>query len=400
MPTNNVRDELTQELEELLAQSLVKISQWENTLYDELAGPLSNSLVLFGAGGLGRKTLKGLRNIGVEPLAFTDNNVSLHGRQIDDLKVLPPPQAAYEFGKSAIFLVTVYTDSAPGGIELIKKNLTKLGCQRILSFVPLYWRYPDQFLPHYVYDLPHKLIESAASIRKTWSLLSDDTSRGEFLAQIHWRLDPEYDQIPEQAKHEIYFPPDLIKLNEAEVFVDCGAYDGDTVRSLLRQTKGNFNKLFAFEPDPANYKKLEDLIASLPHDISRRIETSEIALGRQSEKLYFEAQGVASSFLSSNGSIQIQSESLDFLIADELPTYIKMDIEGAEIDALIGAYELISKHLPILAISVYHHQDHIWSIPLMIHSLSNEYKFYLRRYTARFLDDLVLYAIPAHRRLV
>jgi FkbM family methyltransferase len=401
MPTNNVRDELTQELEELLAaQSLEKISQWENTLYDELAGSLSNSLVLFGAGGLGRKTLKGLRSIGVEPLAFTDNNASLHGRKIDGLNVLPPTQAAHEFGKNAIFLVAVYTDSAPGGIEPIKKDLTKLGCQMILSFVPLYWKYPDQFLPHYVYDLPHKLIESAASIRKTWSLLSDDTSRNEYLAQIHWRLDPEYDQIPEQAKHEIYFPPDLIKLNENEVFVDCGAYDGDTVRSLLQQTKGNFKKLLAFEPDPANYKKLWDLTTSLPQDICQRIETSEVALGRQSEQLNFEAQGIASSFLSTNGSVQIQSESLDFLLADESPTYIKMDIEGAEIEALIGAYEMIRKHLPILAISVYHHQDHIWSIPLMIHSLSNEYKFYLRRYTARFLDDLVLYAIPAHRRLV
>ena len=399
MHTNNASDQSTQELERLLAQPLAKICQWENSLYDELAGSLSNSLVLFGAGGLGRKTLMGLRNIGIEPLAFTDNNPSLHGRQINGLRVLSTAQAAHEFGETAIFLITVYTDSAPGGIELIKQNLTELGCRKVLSFVPLYWKHPVQFLPHYAYDLPHKLIESAESIRKAWLLLNDDISRNEYLAQIHWRLNPEFDQIPAQADHEIYFPPDLFKLDKNEVFVDCGAYTGDTLRSFFRQTKVQFKTLFAFEPDPANYKELLDLVASFPQDIGQRIKTSDLALGRQSEQLYFDAQGVASSSLSASGSIQIQSEPLDLLLAEESPTYIKMDIEGAEIDALAGASQSIRKHLPILAISVYHHQDHIWNIPLMIHSLSNGYKFYLRRYTPRVLDDLVLYAVPAYREL-
>ena len=91
--------------------------------------------------------------------------------------------------------------------------------------------------------------------------------------------------------------------------------------------------------------------------------------------------------------------SLDFLLAGEIPTYIKMDIEGAEVDALKGAINSIHENLPILAISVYHHQDHIWSIPSMLHALSAGYKFYLRRYTAHVLDDLVLYAVPAHRQI-
>ena len=214
MHTNNASDQATQELERLLAQPLTEVCQWENSLYDELAGSLQNSVVLFGAGGLGRKTLMGLRNIGIEPLAFADNNPNLHGRHINGLRVLSAAQAAYEFGKTAIFLITVYTDSAPGGIELIKKNLTELGCQRVLSFVPLYWKHPVQFLPHYVYDLPHKLIESAESIRKAWSLFEDEISLNEYLAQILWRLNPEFDQIPAQADHEIYFPPDLFKLGK------------------------------------------------------------------------------------------------------------------------------------------------------------------------------------------
>jgi FkbM family methyltransferase len=242
------------------------------------------------------------------------------------------------------------------------------------------------------------VIKSADAIRKAWLLFNDEISRNEYLAQIHWRLNPEFAQIPAQAGHEIYFPPDLIKLNENEVFVDCGAYTGDTVRSFFQQANGQFQKILTFEPDPANFKELMELVTSLPWDIAQRIKTSDLALGCRSEQLYFNAQGVASSSLSASGSILIQSEPLDSLLADELPTYIKMDIEGAEIDALEGATRTISTHLPILAISVYHLQDHIWNVPLLIHSLSDSYKFYLRRYTPRVLDDLVLYAIPTHRK--
>lgn len=398
MPINNAKDPLTQELEKLLAQPLADIRQWENHLYDERTGSLSRPMVLFGAGGLGRKTLHGLRNIGIEPLAFADNNPSLHGQQIDGLKVLSSTQAAHEFGETAIFLITVYTDSAPGGIEPIIQKLSGLGCRQVLSFVPLYWKHPDQFLPHYAYDLPHKIIEAAGAIRKAWTLFNDEISKNEYLAQIHWRLNPEFDQIPAQAGHEIYFPPDLIALHEHEIFVDCGAYTGDTVRSFLQQTNGKFEKLLTFEPDPVNFKKLVELVTSLPRDIAQRIKTSDLALGHCSEQLYFNAQGVASSSLSASGSILIKSEPLDSLLVDESPTYIKLDIEGAEIEALEGATRTISTHLPIMAISVYHLQDHIWNVPLLLHSLSDSYMFYLRRYTPRILDDLVLYAIPTHRK--
>lgn len=397
MPTKSADDQLMKELEQLLSQPQEKIRQWESSIYDKLAGSLSNSLVLYGAGGLGRKTLRGLRNLGIEPLAFTDNNPNLHGRLVDGLMVFSVPEAAKKFGAKALFLVTVYTDSAPGSIELIMQKLSELGCKKVVPFGPFFWKHPEQFLPHYVCDLPHKVIEAADSILETWALLEDDISRKEYFAQIHWRLKLEYDQIPAKSEHEIYFPPDLIMLIENEVFVDCGAYNGDTVRSFIQQSNGRFGKLLAFEPDPVNYKKLVELATSLPEDINRRIKTSDLALGSRSERLYFDALGVASSSLSTSGSIQIQSEPLDQVIACESPTYIKMDIEGAEMDALTGASQLIKKHLPILAISVYHHQDHIWSIPLMIHSLSKEYKFYLRRYTPHVLDDLVLYAIPKNR---
>jgi FkbM family methyltransferase len=394
-----MNDLLSRELEALLAQPAESVCNIEAHRFDELAGALSKSLVLFGAGGLGRKTLQGLRKIGIEPLAFADNNPDLHGRQIDGLIVLSPSSAAKEFGKKALFIITVYTDSAPGGIEPLIQQLGAMGCISITSFVPLYWKYPSIFLPHYAYDLPHKVIEAAATIKEAAKLFNDAISGSEYLGQIQWRLNPQVAPIPAQSEHEIYFPPELISLKENEVFIDCGAYNGDTVSSFLKQSNGKFGKIWAFEPDLVNYKKLNGLIDSLTINIAVRIQSRNLAVGSHSEKLHFNAQGTASSFRSTSGGILIQSEPLDSLLAGETPTYIKMDIEGAEMDALAGASNIIRNHLPILAISVYHCQDDLWNIPLMLNAISEQYHFYLRRYTPRVLDDLVLYAIPDTRKL-
>ncbi len=398
MPTSISSDSLTGQLEKLLAQSLASLHEQETHLYDELAGTLSESLVLFGAGKLGRKTLRGLRNHGIEPLAFTDNNLNLHGKQVDGLTVLTPTEAAHQYGDSALFLVTIYAASVPDDMASITRQLNSMGCKKVISFVPLYWKYAHQFLPHYVYDLPHRVIESSTEILNAFNLFHDHISREEFFAQINWRLDPTYPLVPLQAAHKIYFPPDLIQLTKNEVFIDCGAYSGDTIQSFLEQTGSQFNRLIAFEPDPINFQKLTELVNSLPNNITKRIQISDRAVGRDSRQLHFDSQGSASSSLSDSGEVIIYSEPLDTLIKDEAPTFIKMDIEGAELDALYGAKGQICKHLPILAISAYHSQNHIWRLPLLIKSLSESYLFFLRRYTPRFLDDLVLYAIP-HKRL-
>jgi FkbM family methyltransferase len=394
MSINRANDRLTLQLEQLLAQPLAEVRQWENSRFDELASALSTSIVLFGAGGLGRKTLRGLRNLGIEPLAFADNNPALHDQQVDGLVVLSPEEAGKQFGKKAAFIVTIFMDSAPGGIEPLTQKLNGLGCTHVMSFVSLFWKYPDSFLPHYSYDLPHKIIDAADSIRRAWAFFNDPVSQNEFLSQIHWRLNPDFDQISAPASHAIYFPPDLFELSQNEVFIDCGAYTGDTVKSFLQHTNGQFNKILAFEPDPANYKTLTEMAASFSPDMSQRIQTHDLALGRRSEQLYFNAQNAASSSRSESGEIVVHSEALDLLLKDDAPTFIKMDIEGAEMDALHGAANTIRTHRPTLAISAYHCQDHIWEIPLLINRLSDEYQFFLRRYHPRVLDDLVLYAIP------
>jgi hypothetical protein len=97
------------------------------------------------------------------------------------------------------------------------------------------------------------------------------------------------------------------------------------------------------------------------------------------------------------GSCEVQVVDLDSALASFNPTFIKFDIEGFEPEALMGASHLLSRTRPILALSVYHQQDHLWRIPLLLSSmLPEQYEFFLRPHGTESWD-LVCYAIPAER---
>lgn len=107
----------------------------------------------------------------------------------------------------------------------------------------------------------------------------------------------------------------------------------------------------------------------------------------------FDAMGSVTSSITSTGSIEVVLQRLDDCLKDMIPTYIKMDVEGAENDALKGGAQVIKKHHPKLAICVYHTQDHIWEIPLEVNNLNPHHRLYLRRYDDEF-GDVVCYSVP------
>src|SRR5438105_15270393 len=100
MTVHRLRDEL----EHLLGEDVQDAKRRAQTAFDQQVAPFENALVLFGAGHLGKKTLRGLRQAGIEPLAFADNNSELWGTRIDGLEVLSPEDAATRFGKHAAFV--------------------------------------------------------------------------------------------------------------------------------------------------------------------------------------------------------------------------------------------------------------------------------------------------------
>ena len=205
----------------------------------------------------------------------------------------------------------------------------------------------------------------------------------------------DFDILPNPVAPPMYFPSDLFQLTDHELFVDCGAYDGDTIRSLLQQPNGSSASIHAFEADPGNFERLRETTSRLPHHGS--IAIYNLAVGASSGSVMFRALSNEASYISPlSGDTRVNCVTLDEMLGSMEPTFIKMDIEGAEPDALRGASDLISRCAPVLAICSYHRQDHLWKIPLLIQSFNSGYRFYLRPHLLEGLD-LVCYAVPPQR---
>jgi FkbM family methyltransferase len=175
--------------------------------------------------------------------------------------------------------------------------------------------------------------------------------------------------------------------------VDCGAYDGDTIRGFLEQSKGRFRKIVAFEPDPESFRRLSETVASLLRGDS--IELHQAATGAEKGVVAFNADGSLGASVGSR-ALAVDCVTLDEVLQDAAPTYVKMDVEGAEIDTIRGASRIIRDHAPVLAVCSYHTQDHLWAIPRLIHSIRPDYRFYIRPHLME-VWDLVCYAIPPER---
>jgi FkbM family methyltransferase len=392
-----MNQDLAAQLEDLLSETRESVIERERSTFDRLAGPTAGSIVLFGAGGVGRNTLSGLRSLGIEPLAFADNNASLWDTSIDGLRVLDPGSAAAEFGESAVFVVTILAAEIGHPIDEVDAQLNAIAPARVVSVAFLYWKYPETFMPYYYLDSPHKVIDQADEVRRGLAVWADDESRAEYVAQVRSRLWWTWDELPPHSPEEdAYFPPDLPFVggsNPAEVFVDCGAFDGDTVRAYIAHRGADFARIVALEPDPENFELLRAYAASLPPDVNSRIEVIKAAVGNHIGTVTFAATGSYDSHMGAEEGLEVRLETLDHLLDPATPTHIKMDIEGGELGALEGARGIITEGTARLTVCAYHTIDDPWRLPLFIQSVSDRYTFFLRRYLNGAWEN-VCYAVP------
>jgi FkbM family methyltransferase len=331
---------------------------------------------------------------GIEPLAFSDNQTETWGSTIDGLPVLSPAEAAKGFGGDSAFVVTIYNPfhSFPG----TRKQLLDLGCSKVIPVIPLRWKYQETFLPDCRDEAPDQFLRHAAEVREVFGLMWDDDSRREFVGQVACRLQGDYDLVRVSPLDQQYFPPGVFRLGPDEFFVDVGAYDGDTMRQFLALRGENFRRILALEPDPENFRRLASFCATLPPSLQNKIEMRALAAASRAGRLSFAAGGGSASAVSAHGTIEVECVRLDDLLAESRPTYIKMDIEGAEPGAIQGCRRVIGENRPVLAICVYHAADHLWTIPLSVHRLVPEYRFSLRAHMFEGAET-VCYAVPPER---
>lgn len=330
-------------------------------------------LILWGAAWLGIETLRKLRSIGIEPLCFIDRNPDLWGTQVEGLVVLEPA-VALAFYPDARIIITITTN----GSQVIPL-LEAVGHTNYARFSQLYFEYPEVFLPFFCMATPTQTKEEMLSHIDLWA---DEESRKEYAAQIEWRF-THGEVPPKRPIDECYFP-DFLPLTEHENFVDGGAYDGDTIRLFLDKVQ-RYGSITAIEPDPNNFAKLDG-----------RYRALNCALGAELAAAHFRMNGDMSSALDDDGESYVTIIPLDRILASNFSYYIKMDIEGAELDALRGGINLLKAGESVWAITLYHKPEDLWAIPEYIHSINPNYKLFLRRYGDECWET-ICYAVPPER---
>jgi len=219
--------------------------------------------------------------------------------------------------------------------------------------------------------------------------LDDEKSRRVFSNLIHYRMskDRRYLKGIMDDKDQ-YFPQGIVHLSEREVFVDCGAFKGDTIKEFVKRVNGHYKKIIAFEPDEQNF-------AALCKINRGGVDVLPIQAGVWSNDgvLRFDSEGTSESRVNETGNSEISVMRIDSVPECRDATFIKMDIEGAEREALKGAESVIRQNRPKLAICLYHQPEDFFEIPEYILSLDLHYRLYVRHHHYN-RDETLLYAIP------
>jgi len=378
------------ELEDLLAEPVEAARARGLALWPSLWAP-GTPLVLHGAGHAGLRTLNHLRTQGIVPEAFADCDPHKQGTRVGGLPVLSPAEAAARWGPSGLLLVTVLnrTHNYLSTVEMYRG----LGGFRTAPALAYYWAHPEAFLPHFAMTPPETVLASREEIRLAWAALSDAASRSALLGYLRWRLHLDYSALPEPSSETMYFPEGLINLEGPQCFVDCGAYDGDTFRQFLARVDAPLTAAHLFEPDPDNYRRLSARLQELPPWIAAKVSSYAMAVGSTPGRMRFQGDGMESSALCATGNLEVPVAALDQVLAGASPTFLKMDIEGAESEALAGASGLIREHGPTLAICVYHRPDHPWKIHLLLRHMLPNHAIILRAHAPDGCE-WVAYALP------
>ncbi|MBU3844586.1 MAG: FkbM family methyltransferase [Candidatus Anaerobiospirillum pullicola] len=179
-----------------------------------------------------------------------------------------------------------------------------------------------------------------------------------------------------------------VMVEPGDIFIDCGACFGDT--SLWAYQEGA-KEVYSFEPSPDNFLSLKINMEQFGYDPNRCFP---YAVGDKDEDLHFAAApGMAGSCnVNANGNVVVHSVKLDDFLKERniKPTFLKFDIEGAEMGALRGLRETITTFKPKLAVSLYHKLSDMWEVPLLIKEMVPEYKFYCRKNHIK--NEFILYA--------
>ncbi len=345
---------------------------------------------IYGAGNCGKDTLAVLTDHGIPVKGFLDAKIA-RGTCVNGVPVYRPDDEEIDPKQRRGDCVIIAIHNPDTDIVPIQNVLRKCRYGTVVNFPEFQNHFPDELGERFWLTSADYYDSLESPLAEGLTVWQDGESRALYEAVLEYRVTGNSGLLPPPRRGVQYFDRSVPGLTVPSRFVDGGSFDGDTLLTL-RNGCGTIEKVAAFEPDPESFGRLRDVVRTTSPPFAREVTLFPCGLWSHNRQLKFSCGGTGASRLVPSGEIQVQCVALDDALHGFAPDFIKMDIEGAEYEALLGARETIRKYRPQLAVCLYHRPGHLWQIPLLIRQWALGYKFFLRMHCYSSFD-LVMYAV-------
>jgi len=351
--------------------------------YEDILNNLQE-VYIFGAKELGKRFYDFFSQAGIKVLGFIDNDTAKQNQEFCGSKILNIKDLLDKKEQITIVIASIYY------LHEINEQLKELGFKKVVPCPVFYVFNSNIYKAEPSFDgIVEDLACNKQKYLNLYNILEDDKSKIVLDNLVNFRLTFDFSVfsriIAPDACIGQYFKENFLKFGENDIFVDGGGFDGDTTLKFIDKVNNKYKKILFFEPDEDSFLKAQENLKKYEN-----IEFIKKGLYSKSAVFRFNSSGGLGSTIDQNGNVRIEVASIDEVL-DKKADYIKMDIEGVELEALKGTKKQLEQGVQ-LAISLYHKNVDIWEIPEYIKQINPDYKFYLRHYTNAIFET-VLYAV-------
>jgi len=342
---------------------------------------------IFGTGLFGRDLCSALQKVGHRVSGFVETKPI--ATEVMDLPVLGWRQWALTHAADPL-CIGVFNRSMP--MDQLEVLARQNGAENIFFPWDLYPSLKTQMGWRFWLSEPERILNQTEVFADAMNCMEDAVSQRCMLDIAAFRLGLNNSYGSFQHTENQYFNPLTLSdfQGKALRYVDGGAYNGDTYLELCGMVE--VKDAYLFEPDANNFAQLKTHITR-PQG---QVQCLPLGLADSYRILSFNAGGGEGASISETGTSHIAVVALDDVLAGHHVDFIKLDVEGAELQALRGACKLIQRSRPVIALSLYHCPQDLWELPLAIADMCKDYRFHVRQHYFNSFDS-VLYAVPRYR---
>lgn len=326
----------------------------------EKAKETDKPVLLYGTGNGADKVLDELYRLGITVSGVFASDGFVRSRTFRSFPVMSYGEAEKKFGD--FLVITAFGSSR----EEVIRNILNISRSHELYAADVPVVGSEIFNDEYYFA--HK-----EEIDAVENMLADDFSRFVYRNIINFKLSGDINLLSECQTERSEAFENILKFEKDEIFLDLGAYNGDTVKEFVLQAP-DYRRIIAVEPDAKNFKKLCEAISEM-----RAVKAINACIADKNGEILFSKRGGRNAS-PDGGGLKTAVRTVDGILAGEKATYIKFDVEGFEKQAIDGARETIKRFKPKMSIACYHRSEDIFAVALQVMKIRPDYKMHIRHF--------------------